>query len=92
MTNLLALKIGSRVHYQPEHYGEDEWKNGLVLEIPNFATDPNAQIGFNLSISQNTQVGFYSVRVVYNCDNDWENFRNYASALTDLSDLKLGWR
>ena len=33
-----------------------------------------------------------SVRVVYNCAGDWKNFKNYTSALTQSSDLKLGWR
>lgn len=32
------------------------------------------------------------VWVVYNCAGDWENFVNYTSALTNLRDLKLGWR
>jgi hypothetical protein len=34
---------------------------------------------------------FDAVRVVYNCAGNWENFRNYTSALTELSDLYLGW-
>ena len=34
---------------------------------------------------------FHSVRVVYNCGGDWDNYKNYTSALTNLSDLKLGW-
>lgn len=33
-----------------------------------------------------------SIRVVYNCAGDWDNFEKYTSALTDLRDLKLGWR
>lgn len=33
-----------------------------------------------------------AVRVVYSCNNDWKNYKDYTSALTDLSDLKLGWR
>ncbi len=32
-----------------------------------------------------------SVRVVYNCNGDWENFKDYTSALTNLQDLELGW-
>lgn len=31
------------------------------------------------------------VRVVYKCAGDWKNYRNYTSALTNVSDLKLGW-
>lgn len=33
-----------------------------------------------------------SVRVVYNCNNDWNNYQNYTSALTDLRDLFHGWK
>ena len=33
-----------------------------------------------------------AVRVVYNCADDWHNYQNYTSAMTDLRDLKLGWR
>lgn len=32
-----------------------------------------------------------SIRVVYNCNGDWDNFKDYTSALTDLVDLDLGW-
>lgn len=32
-----------------------------------------------------------SIRVVYNCAGDWDNFKDYTSALTHLRDLKLGW-
>jgi hypothetical protein len=29
------LKIGDKVHYQPDHYKEnDEWENGIIKEIP----------------------------------------------------------
>ena len=31
------------------------------------------------------------VRVVYKCAEDWENFHEYTSALTNINDLKLGW-
>ena len=33
-----------------------------------------------------------SVFVVYNCNNDWKNYRNYTAALTDIKDLRLGWK
>ena len=32
------------------------------------------------------------VRVVYNCAGNWDDFKDYTSALTNLRDLKLGWR
>lgn len=66
------LKVGDKVCYQPDHYSEDRWENGMVKEIPEFTTT--------------------SVRVVYNCDGDWDNYKNYTSALTHIRDLKLGWK
>lgn len=32
------------------------------------------------------------VWVVYNCNGDWENYRDYTSALTNLRDLRIGWK
>lgn len=28
------LKVGDSVRYQPAHYSEDKWENGIVKEIP----------------------------------------------------------
>lgn len=33
-----------------------------------------------------------SVRIVYNCAGDWENYQNYTSCLTDCRDLHEGWK
>lgn len=33
-----------------------------------------------------------AVRVVYNCRGDWKNFKDFTSALTDVSDLYYGWK
>ena len=33
MINIEQLKVGDSVHYQPEHYGEDRWENGIIKEI-----------------------------------------------------------
>ena len=35
---------------------------------------------------------FKSVRVVFNCAGEWENYQNYTSCLTSLNDLNLGWK
>lgn len=34
MIDIAKLKVGDKVHYQPEHYSEDEWDNGIVKRIP----------------------------------------------------------
>lgn len=72
MNNQTEIKIGDKVCYQPEHYREDEYENGIVKAIPDFT--------------------YESVRVVYNCAGDWENYQNYTSALTNLRDLEPGWK
>lgn len=72
MIDISKLKIGDKVHYQPSHYDDNRWENGMVKEIPDHT---------------NT-----SIRVVYNCGGDWDNFQNYTSALTNLEHLKLGWK
>jgi hypothetical protein len=33
-----------------------------------------------------------AVRVVYHANDDWDNYFNYTSALTNLRDLNLDWR
>lgn len=32
------------------------------------------------------------IRVVYHCNNDWENYSDYTSALTPISQLRKGWK
>lgn len=78
MLKLSDLKVGSKVCYQPEHYGSDRFENGIIKEIPGFAADANHS-------------HYNSVRVVYNCAGNWNDYANYTSALTNLRDLKLGW-
>lgn len=67
-----TLQVGDTVHYQPDHYSDDEWENGVVKELPTHRDD--------------------AVRVVYNCNGEWHRYQDYTSAMTMLSDLKLGWR
>ena len=39
MIRISDLRIGDRVHYQPEHYGNKRWENGLIKEIRDDITD-----------------------------------------------------
>ena len=70
--DISRLRVGDKVHYQPEHYGEDEWENGMIKEIREGKMD--------------------GVWVVYNCCGEWYRYKDYTSALTDLRDLKSGWK
>lgn len=65
------LKVGDKVRYQPEHYGE-KFENGMVKVIPSHTND--------------------AVRVVYNCNHEWDRYQDYTSAITRLTDLKKGWK
>jgi ABC-type sugar transport system substrate-binding protein len=33
MIDIATLRVGQKVHYQPAHYGEAEWENGIIKEI-----------------------------------------------------------
>ena len=32
------------------------------------------------------------VRVVYYCNNNWDNYKDYTGALTNLGNLTFGWK
>ena len=66
------MKVGDKVRYTPQHWGIDEWENGIIKEIPEHT--PTA------------------VRVVYHCDERWDRYMDYTGALTNISDLRIGWR
>ncbi|HNV97504.1 MAG TPA: hypothetical protein PKL13_04365 [bacterium] len=40
MIDIAKIKIGDKVHYQPNHYKEDDkYENGIVKEIPEKSLD-----------------------------------------------------
>lgn len=63
---------GTKVHYQPSHYPENKWENGIVKEVPTHTKN--------------------SLRVVYNCNGEWDRYEEFTSALTNLRDLHLNWK
>lgn len=67
----LILFVGTKVHYVPKYFGDDEYQNGIIKEIPE------------------DNPGY--VRVVYHCNDDWINYKDYTSALTNIQDLRPGW-
>lgn len=66
------FKIGDKVHYQPKHFAEDEFENGIVKNIPRHM--PSV------------------VKVVYHCNDNWHDFKEYTAASTNICDLKIGWK
>jgi len=60
-----------------------------VYYQPSHYRDDEAENGIIKEIPNHT---FESVRVVYNCAGNWKNFMDYTSALTNLRDLKIGWK
>lgn len=85
MVNTAKLKVGDKVYYQPEHY-----KNILVLD--NTTEETVTEKWENGLVKEIPDWSTDSVRVVYNCCGDWNNYKDYTSALTNISDLYLGWK
>ncbi len=85
MVDIAKLKVGDKVYYQPEHY-----KNILVLD--NTTEETVTEKWENGLVKEIPDWSTDSVRVVYNCCGDWNNYKDYTSALTNISDLYLGWK
>lgn len=85
MVDITKLKIGDKVYYQPEHY-----KNILVLD--NTTEETVTEKWENGLVKEIPDWSTDSVRVVYNCCGDWNNYKDYTSALTNVNDLHLGWK
>ncbi len=85
MVDIAKLKVGDKVYYQPEHY-----KNILVLD--NTTEETVTEKWENGLVKEIPDWSTDSVRVVYNCCGDWHNYKDYTSALTNVSDLYLGWK
>ena len=39
MIDRAIVHVGDKVHYQPEHYAENEWENGIIKEIRDNKSD-----------------------------------------------------
>ena len=85
MVDIAKLKVGDKVYYQPEHY-----KNILVLD--NTTEETVTEKWENGLVKEIPDWSTDSVRVVYNCCGDWNNYKDYTSALTNVNDLHLGWK
>ena len=85
MVDIAKLKVGDKVYYQPEHY-----KNILVLD--NTTEETVTEKWENGLVKEIPDWSTDSVRVVYNCCGDWNNYKDYTSALANISDLYLGWK
>jgi hypothetical protein len=57
-----------------------------VHYIPNHGKIEN---GIVKSIPVHTTRGLF---VVYNCNEDWKNYKDYTAALTDTDKLYLNWK
>lgn len=52
-----------------------------------YVTEYKQERGIVKSVSDSDHVF-----VVYNCGNDWENYKNYTAARTRIVDLVKGWK
>ena len=82
--DISKIQIGSKVYYQPEHY------IGIPIRTISGKTRTinKYENGIVKEVPDNNVT---AIKVVYDCNGDWENYKNYTSALTDLRDLNLGW-
>ena len=46
MIDIIKLKVGDKVYYQPAHFNFDEFENGLVKEIPTH-TNKSIRVVYN---------------------------------------------
>lgn len=53
---------------------------------------PKGVMGWENGIIKEIREEDNAVFVVYNCNDDWDNYQNYTAARTNLSDLKDGWK
>ena len=61
-----------------------------VHYIPFEGCDPSQyENGVVKEIPEHTNT---AIRVVYHCGGEWDNFMNYTSQLTNINQLKLGWK
>ena len=76
--NIAELMVGAKVHYIPDHY-KGSGEDG----------EDKWENGMVKEIPDHTNT---AVRVVYNCAGEWDRFKDFTSALTNIVDLKIGWR
>lgn len=76
--NIANIKVGDKVCYQPKHYIG--------------ANEDGSDKWENGVVKEVPDYTVDSIRVVYNCAGEWENYMDYTSALTNIRDLILGWK
>ncbi len=88
MIDISKIKVGDKVHYLPKHY-----KNSVpIFEEDGLSTDGYEDHWENGIVKEVYDWNDKEIRVVFNCADDWENYKNYTSALTSIFDLNLGWK
>jgi len=80
----MADEVYSHLKIEPITIGEikERIKEGIKVT---YLRDRKEK-GIIKSISDNKHVF-----VVYNCGGNWDDYKNYIAARTEISDLKLGW-
>jgi hypothetical protein len=52
-----------------------------------YITEYKKEIGIIKEVFEESQVAF----VVYKCNDNWENYKNYTGCLTNFKNLQLNW-
>ena len=75
--------------------------DGVIIMISNIKVGDKVQYGPDrvIKLDKKYQNGMvkelvddHYVRVVFNCDGDWDNYQKYTGALTPIRDLYFGWK
>lgn len=61
----------------------------VYYQPPHYKSEDKFENGIVKEAPEHTTT---AIRVVYNCGGDWKNFKEYTSALTDVTDLYYGWK
>jgi len=79
-----TIKVGDKVYYRPNHYVAV----AHLTEEGEMTLKSHFENGIVKEIPEHTAT---AVRVVFRCNEQWEDYKEYTSALTDCADLFPGW-
>ena len=79
MVDIAQLKVGDKVYYQPSHYKRE-------------LGDDEPEKWENGMVKEVPEDSLVYIRVVYNCNGEWEDYQNYTGQSTNIRDLHEGWK
>jgi len=78
------IKVGDKVYYRPRHYvGVAHLTEEGETILKNYFKN-----GIVKELPEHTVT---ALRVVFNCNEQWDDYKDYTAALTNNADLFPGW-